>query len=252
MISRYRDRLGSYTGGKGGSGVAQTIINEQPPHGLYIEPFAGHAAVCRAKRPAARTILIDQSAAVVARLRAALSAPPGTAGDDSDTAAAAGVGHALDVIQGDGVAYLASLPPPAPGAPPPLAYCDPPYLRDTRRSDRAYYGGHEMTDADHERFLTVATRLPFPVQISGYASELYADMLAGWRTIHFQAMTRRGPATETLWMNYDAPAALHDYRHLGADYRERERIKKKAARWRANLADLPPLERQAILSAILE
>jgi hypothetical protein len=29
----------SYPGGKGGSGVYQTIINQQPPHEVYIEPF---------------------------------------------------------------------------------------------------------------------------------------------------------------------------------------------------------------------
>ena len=34
----------SYVGGKGAAGVAQTIINQQPPHMFYIEPFAEPAA----------------------------------------------------------------------------------------------------------------------------------------------------------------------------------------------------------------
>ena len=68
------------------------------------------------------------------------------------------------------------------------------------------------------------------VMISGYWSALYADALQGWHTVSFQAMTRSGkPATEWLWMNYPEPAALHDYRYLGADFRERERIKKRCA-----------------------
>jgi hypothetical protein len=35
-------------------------------------------------------------------------------------------------------------------------------------------------------------------------------------------MTRGVPlATEWLWCNFPPPVALHDYRHLGASYRER-------------------------------
>ncbi len=40
-------------------------------------------------------------------------------------------------------------------------------------------------------------------------------------------MTRGVPlATEWLWCNFPPPVALHDYRHLGASYRERiQRLK---------------------------
>lgn len=31
----------TYPGGKGASGAVQTIINQQPPHSAYIEPFVG-------------------------------------------------------------------------------------------------------------------------------------------------------------------------------------------------------------------
>jgi DNA adenine methylase len=43
---------------------------------------------------------------------------------------------------------------------------------------------------------------------------------------------------------------LHDYRYLGDDFRERERIKRKTKRWTAKLQSMPILERQALLSAI--
>ena len=33
-------------------------------------------------------------------------------------------------------------------------------------------------------------------------------------------------ATEWLWCKFPPPVALHDYRHLGASYRERRRIKR--------------------------
>ena len=51
-------------------------------------------------------------------------------------------------------------------------------------------------------------------------------------------------------MNYSMPVELHDYRHPGNNFRERERIKLKSRRWVAKLRSMPVLERQALLSAI--
>ena len=49
----------SYPGGKAGSGVYQTLINQIPPHDTYISATAGHDAVLRYKVPAARNVAID-------------------------------------------------------------------------------------------------------------------------------------------------------------------------------------------------
>ena len=57
-------------------------------------------------------------------------------------------------------------------------------------------------------------------------------------------------ATEWIWMNYPPPVELHDYRYLGDNFRERERIKKRTKRWVARLKKMPVLERKAFLSAI--
>lgn len=123
---------------------------------------------------------------------------------------------------------------------------------ETRSAPRPIYE-HEMSRQDHERLLRLIVRLPCMVMISGYWSDLYAEALAGWRTVNFQAQTRGGTtATEWLWMNYPEPKRLHDYRYLGDDFRERERIKKKKRRWVAKLRKMPRLERYAILSAIEE
>lgn len=51
-------------------------------------------------------------------------------------------------------------------------------------------------------------------------------------------------------MNYPRPVRLHEYTYLGDGFRERERIKRKAARWAARLRGMSPLERQAILAAL--
>ena len=88
--------------------------------------------------------------------------------------------------------------------------------------------------------------------ISGYWSALYADTLSTWRVCSFQAQTRGGVVTEYLWCNYPAPTALHDYRYLGKDFRERERIKRITTRWVKRLQKMPLLQRQALLAALAQ
>ncbi len=149
-------------------------------------------------------------------------------------------------IHGCGIGWLetAVLPDDA------LIYCDTPYLMGTRSSQRPLYK-YEMTVADHVRFLDAVLMLDCMVMISGYWSELYGERLEGWETAVFDAYTRSGRKTqEWVWMNYKRPERLHDYRYLGDDYRERERIKRKAKRWVSGLQRLPRLERLAILAAM--
>lgn len=215
-----------YPGGKGGASVYQAIINEQPPHDIYIEPFLGGGSVLRNKRPASRSIGVDLSC---------------------ETVAAWADVHGVEVIHGCDIDFLDRFRWTGRK----LIYVDSPYVRSSRRSVRDLYE-HELTDADHERLLAVLLGSPCMVQVSGYWSELYVERLADWRRTEYQAPTRGGrPATEYLRMNYPPPVALQDYSFLGGDFRERERIKWKALRWSAGLARLPDLERQAVLSAML-
>ena len=101
--------------------------------------------------------------------------------------------------------------------------------------------------------LALALGLPCMVMISGYWSELYADLLTGWRAVGFLTRDRAGNwREERVWMNYPEPVALHDYRFLGDDFRERERIRRKRLRWRRRLARMDVLERRAILAEIRE
>lgn len=132
-------------------------------------------------------------------------------------------------------------------------YADPPYLMSTRRSQRQLYLYELGEREQHIALLNRLKQLPCHVAISGYWSDLYGDMLAGWHTYSFRARTRGGPlATEWLWMNYPEPTALHDYQYLGDGFRERERIRRKKQRWTNNLQKMDKLERQAVLWAIQE
>jgi hypothetical protein len=129
-----------------------------------------------------------------------------------------------------------------------LVYLDPPYLRSTRT--RLFYDHEFATAAQHEKLLSIITRLPCMVMISGYASSLYAAWMATWRSESYLAMTRGGLRREFLWMNFPAGLALHDVAHVGDGFRERERIKRKRNRWQKRFASMPPAERQVIREAL--
>jgi len=57
-------------------------------------------------------------------------------------------------------------------------YADPPYLADLRKSKSVYT--YEMAEAQHIALLETLCRLKGTVLVSGYGSDLYDRMLAGW------------------------------------------------------------------------
>jgi DNA adenine methylase len=228
----------TYPGGKNGSGVYQTIINQMPPHKIYVEGFLGSGAVMRAKRPApVANIGIDSDAAAIQQF-AVVSNPV--------------LIPWLRLLTGNAIDWIASDAHSTCQSKSTLVYLDPPYLMSTRRQHRPIYRC-ELADDDHRLLLDVIRDLPCMVMISGYWSEMYANALQGWRTVQFQTITRGGSmATEWLWMNYPEPFELHDYRYLGENFRQRERIKRKKSRWLGKLQNMPPLERYAVLSALAD
>jgi len=236
----------TYPGGKGH--VYQKIINQIPPHRAYIEPFVGGGAVLLNKRPAIVNIAIDADAEAIRRL-SIWAAAIATNGDDSGIIARNNDGASWQFIVGDALTWLDQYP----FCGDEFIYADPPYLLHTRRQARQIYRYELCEPADHRRLLDILAGLPCKIMISGYWSEMYARRLAGWRSISFEAQTRSGStATEYLWMNYPEPTALHDYRYLGDNYRERERIKRKKLRWLSRLQKMDHLERLAISAAIAE
>ncbi len=319
----------TYPGGKGGSGVAQTLINLMPPHNVYVEAFLGSGAVLRAKRPASTTIGIDVSRVALDLTMSAigdlaadgdgrsrwpaspvLAIPPagssGAAISDRASLPAASRSSSPVPTTAAGIArtddrrrrrspFSTLLDPVSPESamspdqrPSPLStsdeasswilspnltllqvdaakwlrlnarmldskalvYCDPPYVRGSRRSERDLYE-FEMTDDQHEELLDVLLKLRCMVILSGYASALYSKRLGDWNEITFTTTVRSGAlATEHVWFNYPKPVELHDYRYLGKNFRERERIKRKVRRWKDRLGRMPELEKQALLWAM--
>ena len=154
----------------------------------------------------------------------------------------------FEFIQADALEFMASYP--FTGAE--LVYCDPPYVRSTRRSTRRLYR-YEFSDRDHWDLLAMLQKLPCMVLISGYWSRLYGTHLKRWNSVTFPNTTRGVRiASEWVWFNFPLSDHLHDYRFLGSTFRERERIKRKKQRWVAKLRRMPGRERQALLAAIAD
>ena len=91
-----------------------------------------------------------------------------------------------------------------------MVYVDPPYVASTRKGD-AYL--HELNDDGHRRFAAAchgAVERGARVCVSGYASDLYNDIYAGWRRVDFDVPLKSARhrvglrRTESLWMSYPA------------------------------------------------
>lgn len=134
-----------------------------------------------------------------------------------------------------------------------LIYCDPPYLLSTRSCKKAIYRHEMMTDAEHTRLLKLLRKMPQMVMLSGYRSALYDELLWDWRREDFYTTNRRGTRVlESVWLNFPEPLELHDYRFLGVGWRDRARIKKMRGRWSTKLANMPALQRHALMASIEE
>jgi DNA adenine methylase len=248
----------AWPGGKDGAGVAQRLINQIPPHDVFVSAFLGDCAILRRKLPAKRSVGIDLDRANIERWLLNSPVP------NLSLYCCCGIEwlrHAFSL-------YLVEPPNPAASAerrtsprkkasPDPdggtvrtFVYLDPPYLLSSRQSRKAIYK-HELSDDQHAELLAVALRLPCQVMISHYPHQLYDDCLRGWRTFTFSSITRGGKkAIEKVWCNYDEPGELHDARFVGGNKRERERVRRRVRNWVDGLGRMQPAERQAILDAI--
>lgn len=272
---RVKSAVAGYPGGKASGAVWRRIINQIPPHDIYIEPFLGGGAVLFYKRPARLLdVGVDINGVTIADTSKYITGPRLYVGDGleylRDLLAAIsgpkrrrtpGVDRRYRRRQFPELAIHAARTNDA-AAPSIVVYCDPPYLLSSRRSAERRYmweASDQVHDGQDERWhkalLKLLNELPCYVLLSGYDSPLYRKLLnqKKWRVISYKAPIRGGNvATEFLWCNFPQPSELHDYRFLGENRRERERIKRKKARWVNKLKVMPDLERYAILGALQE
>ncbi len=246
-----------------------------PPHRVYVEMFLGSGAVLRRKRPAEMSYAYELDRATIKEFAEHL--PPehfepwtinadwngvdslpgcgGTSigfrlpGSDSKTNLEIFNVDAFEALRAKFVAssYFWGLAEPAET----VIYVDPPYPESVRSSPTRIYKFEMMAEAEHAELLSLLLAIPAKVILSGYDSELYNDTLKGWRKEAIPTTNRAGSKViETVWLNFPEPVELHDYSHVGTDFRDRWRMTKRLRNWTGQLKGMKPAERGAMLEQL--
>lgn len=249
MTPTFKLAPGGYFGGKGAAGAVHQLINQVPIHDTFVSMCLGRCTLLRTILPCKRQVGLDLDPAVIALWR------------EADSAKGVKVElHQENALNwNDHCLYR----------PETFVYWDPPYTMTERTSGKRYR--HEWATDHHVRMIDVAKFCTCMVMISCYDNDVYRNGLKGWRRVQYQAQTRGGVRTETIYMNYEQPRPdqLHDVRFLGANFRKREKTKRRLTtiigktdrlepeekeqlivHLRAQLAAIPPKTRPALIRSL--
>jgi hypothetical protein len=215
--------MNGYFGSKATAGLCQPIIAMMPPHDTYIETHLGGGAIMKRKPAALKNIGIDLDLKAIQSFEC---------------------GYPVEKVHGCAHQFLSKYNFRGRE----LVYSDPPYLLCTRTSKRRYR--FEYKEEDHIELLEILKSLPCSVMLSGYSSSLYDELLKGWGTLEMQVMNQGGVRIEKLWYNF-IPDRVHWCQFAGKNFTDRQRIKRKAYSWQKRYQTLPPGERLAVLSCIM-
>lgn len=220
----------SYLGSKAASGAYQAIISIMPPHSTYIDTHLGSGMIMATKPPCQKNIGIDIDPNAISYAKANRLA---------------NYDHDLELHNQCAHTFLKDYNFNGDE----LIYCDPPYLLETRTSNKRY--NYEYSKEQHINLINLLKNLNAKVILSGYPSKLYTQLLSDWNTKEFQVMTRGGVRTEKLWFNYELDSTYWST-FAGKDFTQRQQIKRKAQRWANNYKKMAPTEQLAVMAALLE
>jgi DNA adenine methylase len=238
------ESLVRYPGNKSVLGLYQFIINRIPECSTMIEAFAGSGAITKKIQSMAttdennywrlgsgqlvRTILNDCNPGVCEQLKKSFP-------------------EATVITNFTAVTVLNSIPPVSTDI---FIYCDPPYKLSTRGSERRIYK-YEMSDNDHAEFLTAAATVKANCMISHYECPMYDQALPGWHKEKFKVSYHGNVKEECIYYNYPKPSKLLTYQYVGSDCWDRQRVTRKIERLVKKLNALPELEKNAVLSRVI-
>ncbi|MCC6288099.1 MAG: DNA adenine methylase [Chitinophagaceae bacterium] len=213
-----------YPGSKMAMGAYQAIINQIPKCKVFVELFAGSAAVSSklSMSPGFIVVLNDIDYEISQSLL--LSVPAGITVYNKDYR---DIIKAFDVL--DNVVFFA----------------DPPYEMSVRSSQRKYYR-YDFETSDTLDFISSMSAVSNKVIITHYPCDLYNTSFESWRKVDYESMTRSGLRLERMYMNYEA-SMLQCCDYVGNDYTDRQRLLRKAIRWKRKLSMLPANEQQYIV-----
>ena len=219
----------SYNGGKCGNGTYQNIINFIPKHDLFIDAMAGNGGIFFNLQLPQRAVYNDIDPSVIDNFDYVVPSEV-----IKENLCYSGLIDKYDFVSSKAFIYF-----------------DPPYHFDTRSTKQKYYN-FDWSDSDHDKFLSKVVTVKSNCMVSHYPCELYDTALKNWHTFDFMSMTRGGLRQERIYMNYAKPEVLQDFRYLGKNYTDRQRIKRKITRFLEKLENLEELERTGILSAVID
>lgn len=220
-----------YPGQKNIPGVYQKIINQIPKHTVYYELFAGSAQIAKlltVRDPKHKIYLNDIDTAVNTQLYLV----PGATVTNK---------NALDLIQSKTIVSAGKDT---------FIFLDPPYSHDTRPNNTSLYN-FEMSTADHEQLLMSLLKLKCNWMIIHPQNELYDITLKSCRILQIKIRYNNKTSIENLYMNYPEVNTLMDYKYLGADCWDRQRIKRKGDRLINKIFSLPVLEQNYLIERII-
>ena len=83
-----------------------------------------------------------------------------------------------------------------------LFYCDPPYLHEARAAGSRNVYGVELSEEDHRGLAEALQSCTGKAVLSGYPSDLYAELYGGWRVVDFDLPNNAagGKTKRRMWM----------------------------------------------------
>lgn len=249
--------LKGYPGCKGAAGVYQNIISHIPKCNVLVIPFLGHCAITRHIKRPHLLVLNDIDPIVYNCWHKALKNSgfipefrDNKNNQDLITVFKDTADGSIIILSCKDAISMLSNPIFKPG-PDFAIYCDPPYPFDSRKKRNHIYN-FESNHNLHVDLLSLISKMTAKVIISTYENITYKAYLNNWQYHQFTGMTHGGPATETIYYNFNLnDHDLQDYNYLGKNYKDRERIRLKTQRHLDKFSKLPVLERKAILSKLV-
>ena len=229
-------KFNTYNGGKAGNGTYQTIINEIPKCEIFIDAMCGNLGITSNLNLPAYTVINDIDAGVIEGLNFGRC----TKKNNTINVTNLDYGSIIDKFDNDRSGEIQT-----------VFYFDPPYLKSSRKSQKDLYK-YEWTDKQHLDFLQKVLTMKAMVIISHYPCKLYNTYLSNWRKKEFYSNTRKGLALEAIYMNFKEPQFLQDYRYLGNDFIDRQRIKRKHKSFVNKFKKLPHHEQVLAMTALTD
>lgn len=226
--------LDNYTGNKQVHGLWQWIINRIPPYKIYYELFAGSAAIARNLPPMDPKVIVDYNAGIIDALMNCITRLSNA-----------------KIICADALQILSTVRAGTKSPTDAFVYMDPPYMFSCRLQNRRYYK-NEMTDSQHRQLLSRVRTVKFNCMISHPENKMYDKALKGWTKEKYKVSYHGTPVWECIYYNYPRPEVLHTYDFVGSDCWDRQRVKRKIERLARKLAELPALERNAVIARAIK